>query len=150
MMKRGEIALLILAVIVVLVFSGCSGKQDAANQITGAPQEKEVNQMEEKTTGEKTTASGEVKEVKIAASQFAFDPDTITVKKGDKVKLTLTNIDVAHGISIKEFNIDLKPGAGETKSVEFVADKAGTFSMYCNVFCGEGHREMKGTFVVEE
>ena len=38
----------------------------------------------------------------------------------------------------------------ETKKVEFVADKAGTFSFRCSVPCGSGHQLMQGTLVVLE
>jgi cytochrome c oxidase subunit 2 len=33
-------------------------------------------------------------------------------------------------------------------TVEFVADKAGTFTFSCSVYCGKGHRGMKGELVV--
>ncbi len=90
------------------------------------------------------------KEFNMIAKQFSFEPSTITVKKGDTVKINLNSIDVDHGIGITEFNVNLKVGKGETKSVEFVADKAGTFTMFCNVFCGADHKDMKGTLLVEE
>jgi cytochrome c oxidase subunit 2 len=45
--------------------------------------------------------------------------------------------------------VDEKPiEPGSSKTVTFVADKAGTFKFFCNVPCGEGHREMTGQLVV--
>ncbi len=90
-----------------------------------------------------------IKAFDIKAKQFTFEPDTITVKKGDTVRLTVTSVDVAHGIGIPEFNVNLKVAKGETNSVEFVADKAGTYTIRCNVFCGSDHKNMKATLVVE-
>lgn len=143
MMKKGEIVLLIFAVAVVLVFSGCSSQENKAPKPT----------TEEQKTVEtpKTTAeAGKTKEFAIIAKQFTFEPSTITVKKGDTVRINLNSVDVDHGIGIKEFNVNLKVDAGKTESVEFIADKAGTFTMFCNVFCGADHKNMKGTLVVEE
>lgn len=88
--------------------------------------------------------------IEIKASQWKFEPDTITVKKGESVKLIITSQDVTHGFSLPAFNIQetLKPG--QTVTVEFVPDKAGTFPFRCTVFCGSGHSGMDGTLIVEE
>jgi len=94
------------------------------------------------------SAGGDVKEFRIVARRFEFTPNTITVNKGDKVKLTLYNEDGTHGIAIREFGISLKPGPGQEASAEFTADQAGQFTFFCNVFCGEGHKSMKGTLIV--
>ncbi len=91
-----------------------------------------------------------VKEFKIIMEKFTFTPSTITVNKGDTVKLTITSLDVTHGVVIPEFNINVQAKKGETETVEFIADKAGTFTFYCAVYCGSGHSEMKGTLIVNE
>ena len=96
-----------------------------------------------------TTSSGEKKEFSITASTWKFEPSVIRVKEGDAVTLRLRSIDVSHGIGIKEFGVSLKVGAGEEKNVTFIAEKKGTYTLFCNVFCGEGHRDMKGVLVVE-
>ena len=90
-----------------------------------------------------------VKEFVITASKFKFEPSTIEVNKGDRVRLTLKNADGAHGIGISEFGVDLKAGEGEEKTVEFTADKEGTFSFNCNTYCGSGHIDMTGKLVVK-
>lgn len=86
----------------------------------------------------------------ITASQFAFDPSTITVKKGDTVVLNITSEDVPHGFSLPEFDVNETLSPGSTKTVEFVADQAGSFSFTCSVVCGSGHSTMSGKLVVEE
>lgn len=95
------------------------------------------------------TSPPQAKEFTIVATLWKFTPDTITVNKGDRVKITLENAEGAHGILIPDYEFDLKAGAGETKSAEFTADKAGTFGFRCNIMCGAGHREMTGTLVVQ-
>jgi heme/copper-type cytochrome/quinol oxidase subunit 2 len=90
-----------------------------------------------------------VKEFTVTAKQWSFEPATITVKKGDKVKMKITSVDVAHGIRLAEFAVSERLSPGKTVNVEFVADKVGSFSFFCSVSCGSGHRSMKGTLVVE-
>lgn len=72
------------------------------------------------------------------------------MKLGDVVKLVITSIDVKHGIAIPDFNISQQLEPGTTTTVEFTANKAGTFGFFCNMFCGEGHWEMTGTLIVEQ
>ncbi len=91
-----------------------------------------------------------VKEFNLAAKNWDWNPNKISVKKGDKVILHVTGADADHGFAIREYNINERFGPGETKTITFVADQAGSFSFYCSVPCGPGHRDMKGTLVVQE
>ena len=93
--------------------------------------------------------SGEVKEFKLTAKQFAFEPSTIEVNKGDRVKLTVTSLDVPHGIAIPEYGINERLDPGNEVKIEFTAEKEGTFTAFCSVFCGSGHSSMKGKIVVK-
>lgn len=99
------------------------------------------------TTGDAMTAS--TKEITVTGQNFSFTPSTITVKKGDKVKLTFKNAGGVHDFTIDELGVKTKqiPG-GQSDTVEFIADKAGTFEYYCSV---GNHRQlgMKGTLTVE-
>jgi heme/copper-type cytochrome/quinol oxidase subunit 2 len=85
----------------------------------------------------------------MTADEFTFTPDTIRVKKGDRVRIHLTSLDNGHGIGMQGYTQHIEVGAGQTKTLEFVADKSGNFTFYCNVFCGSGHRDMKGMLIVE-
>ncbi len=96
-----------------------------------------------------TLAEPTVREFSMTAKRFSFDPGTITVNQGDIVRITLTTTDVAHGLGIREYNIDEEINPGEEKIIEFTANKRGTFTFYCSVFCGGGHRGMTGTLIVE-
>lgn len=94
-------------------------------------------------------ASGPVKTFDVVAKQFEWIPATITVNRGDHVVLHITNLDVAHGIAIPEFNVSKQIAAGESVTVEFDATKAGNFTFHCNVYCGPEHKQMKGTLIVQ-
>ena len=94
--------------------------------------------------------SGDIKEFKITAKQFAFEPGVIEVNKGDRVRLIVKSLDVPHGIGIPEYGINERLDPGKSVTIEFIADKQGTFTTYCTVFCGSGHSNMKGKIIVKE
>lgn len=89
-------------------------------------------------------------EIQMTAKKYEFNPNVITVKKGERVKLVITATDHDHGFKLEDFKIDqlLKKGAPTT--VEFTADKVGEFHFHCSHFCGLGHPKMKGKLVVTE
>ena len=91
-----------------------------------------------------------IKTFSLVAKQWAFEPGTVTVTKGDTVHLTITSKDVTHGFKIQEYGINEKINPGKKTEIEFVADKAGTFSFFCSVPCGKGHTGMNGQLVVTE
>ena len=93
--------------------------------------------------------SGQAKEFKMTAKQFAFEPATIEVSKGDKVRLIVTSTDVPHGIAIPEYGINQRLESGIPATIEFTADKQGTFTAFCSVACGSGHSGMKGKIIVK-
>ncbi len=92
-------------------------------------------------------------EVFMTAVRSRFTPEHVTVKQGDTVTWRITNteraIDATHGFSIPVYNITLSLEPGETATVEFVADVAGTFPFYCTEFCSALHLEMMGYLMVE-
>ena len=139
-MKKIKNSIFLLLVIGILIAGACS-KQNA-EQVVG--QGSTVS--EQPAT---PTQNGDYKEFKMTAKQFAFEPSTIEVNKGDKVRLIVTSTDVPHGIAIKEYGINEQLNPGKPVTIEFTADKAGTFTAYCSVFCGSGHSSMKGKLIVK-
>ncbi len=90
-----------------------------------------------------------VKTIEVTASRYKFEPATITVVQGDTVRLLLRSADRTHAFAIKAFRVKaLIPRAGEAITVEFVADRAGSFAVTCAEYCGTGHAGMKGKLVV--
>ncbi|NOZ81340.1 MAG: hypothetical protein GXP63_06745 [DPANN group archaeon] len=95
-----------------------------------------------------TGSAGGVKEITMTARNWKFEPNIIRVKKGDRVKLSITSVDVTHGFNLPAFGINENLEPGKTVTVEFVADKTGTFPFACSVYCGQGHSSMTGELVV--
>ena len=86
--------------------------------------------------------------IEVTAKRFAFEPAEITLKKGEAVDLVLTSKDVAHGVRIRELNLDLNVGKGKTADVTLTPTVIGTFVGHCSVFCGSGHGQMTLTIHV--
>ncbi len=95
-----------------------------------------------------TAESGQV--IKITAKKFEYNPNRITLKKGVPVTLEFTSLDRLHGFNCPDLGIrgDILPGKG--LKIQFTPQKAGTFPFHCDIFCGEGHENMTGEFIVTE
>jgi nitrous-oxide reductase len=82
-----------------------------------------------------------------------FQPDIINVQKGDTVRMHVTNIerdpDATHGFAIPAYDIQASLDPGEVVTVEFTADKPGSFAFYCTEFCSALHLEMQGWLLIE-
>ena len=152
--------IILLLVLGLFLVSACA-QQKPENLVGGGTpvpqQETQKAPVQDKVAEQKTepiqttqaSAQAAVKEFKMTAKQFSFEPSTIEVNKGDKVRLIVTSIDVPHGISIPEYGINERLDPGKPVTIEFTADKQGTFTAFCSVFCGSGHSNMKGKIVVK-
>jgi cytochrome c oxidase subunit 2 len=88
--------------------------------------------------------------VRISVSNFDFTPSAITVKKGVPVRLEFVSQDRRHGFKLPEFHLRADITSGAVETIRFVPDKIGTFSFFCDIFCGDGHENMAGTLKVIE
>lgn len=78
----------------------------------------------------------------IEAKRFAYGPAEITLKKGQPVILVVRSEDVAHGLRIRELNLNIKVKAGGTAEAQVTPMETGDFVGHCSVFCGTGHGSM--------
>ncbi len=92
----------------------------------------------------------EVKEITVTAKEYRFTPASLTVKAGEKVKLTFQNSGkMQHDWVLEDMDINtnlVSPGGEET--VEFTINEPGEYVYYCSV---PGHRAlgMVGKLIVE-
>jgi plastocyanin len=103
------------------------------------------------TTGQTSTdtSTSNIKEFTVTGQNFSFSPSTMTVNKGDKVRIIFKNSGGTHNLVIDEFNVETKTiGSGKEDVVEFTADKTGSFQYYCDI---GNHRAMGmwGTLMVK-
>jgi nitrosocyanin len=75
-----------------------------------------------------------------------FVPSTLVVHKGDTVKIKVINNIKSeppnHGFAIPDFKIEEVVNRGETKTVEFTADKAGIFDIKCQLHPAHVHGQL--------
>lgn len=86
------------------------------------------------TTGAAGSTTAASMTVQLTAKNFSFSQTTITVKKGQKVKIELAVTEGMHDWVVDAFSARTKVvNANNTTSVEFVADKTGEYEYYCSV-----------------
>ncbi len=138
--------------LIAILLAGCTAQPQQPDVNQPAQGEQMIDGMMEEIDeimDDEMMQQPEVQEFTLTASKWKFDPSTIKVKQGTKVKLMIKSVDVDHGFALREYNIDVRLTPGRTETVEFIADKPGTFEFSCSVFCGSGHSSMQGTLIVE-
>ncbi|HTP97617.1 MAG TPA: cupredoxin domain-containing protein [Burkholderiales bacterium] len=88
--------------------------------------------------------------IQIATRKFEFMPSEITLKKGEPVVLEFTAQDETMGFKLPAFGMRTDIVPGKVTQLRIVPEKAGKFSFFCDVFCGDGHEDMDGTLTVVE
>lgn len=70
----------------------------------------------------------------IRAFNVLNEPETLVVKKNTKVNIKIENKSpISEGFSIDAYGIKEVIKSGETKTVSFKADKAGAFTIWCQL-----------------
>ena len=90
------------------------------------------------------------KVIRISAKRFVYTPNEIRLKKGEPVIIELTSEDIVMGFKVPDLNARADIIPGKTVRVRLVPVKAGLLDFLCDIFCGSGHEEMNGAFVVED
>ena len=86
--------------------------------------------------------------IKMTARRFVYEPNEIPLKAGERVVVEVNSVDFVHGMNIPDLakRFDLVPG--RITRVELQPMAPGVIDFVCDNFCGEGHEEMHGRFVV--
>lgn len=149
-MKTNYIVGIVAVVIVVFgLWFFTAGKKEQPASTTPVTESVQTPTLEENKNASETAVVTDVKEITVEGSPFKFLPAEIKVKKGQTVKVVFKNMQGMHDFVVDEFSAKTKAiKAKESETVEFVADKTGTFEYYCSV---GNHRSMgmKGNFIVE-
>lgn len=104
---------------------------------SGSPEPTQTTKSSSASPSASATAepTGEVLELEVSGKEFTLDPGKITINEGEKVKLTFKNEGtMPHDLVIDELGVRTKViGGGQMDTVEFIAEKGGSFKMYCSV-----------------
>lgn len=138
----------ILLVFVLFLLVSCSQKtyyDEVDNDGTMAGDE----HSESDNNHDEGELSGETVVVELVARSWNFEPSEIRVNLGDNVELHIKSVDVTHGFMLSQFGVNEMLEPGQEVNVNFIANKTGTFTFFCNVPCGAGHGSMRGQLIVE-
>jgi heme/copper-type cytochrome/quinol oxidase subunit 2 len=141
--------MLVCFIFVILMISACSSN---SNELKA---QKLIDYQ--KVKYDDALASGKlvdgVREIDVTATRYFWDPREIIVNEGERVRLNVATVDTPHGFEIEGFNIpgydiNTKIEKGKPISVEFDADRQGSWEVICTVYCGAGHGSMKAKFII--
>jgi heme/copper-type cytochrome/quinol oxidase subunit 2 len=88
------------------------------------------------------------REFTLNAGDYRFSPNRLEVSQDDLVKLTIRSTDIAYSVTIDEYRISKRVPAGGETTLEFRADRPGTFAFYSNLTTDSRHAAMRGQLVV--
>lgn len=128
------IAMLIAGVVLI----GRGNKQTPVATLTQAPLTPTPSPSAEEVS---TPEEDKVQEITLEVQEYSFSKESLTIKKGQKVRLTLVNKGkMSHDFVVERMNVTTElAGAGESVTVEFTISDAGTYNFYCSV---GNHRAM--------
>jgi len=87
-------------------------------------------------------------EVHVVAKMWSFDPAEINLPPGADVDLYLSAKDVMHGLYIERTDVNLMAIPGSVNAARVTFRQPGTYAMVCHEYCGTGHQNMAGRFVI--
>jgi cytochrome c oxidase subunit 2 len=93
-------------------------------------------------------AAAEPRVIEMTARRFQYEPNEIPLKAGERVVVVIKSVDFTHGMNIPDLKqrLDLVPG--KVTRLELHPLAPGEIEFVCDNFCGDGHEQMHGKFVV--
>ena len=122
---------------------------EAARTASSAETMPAVDREEEEGHG--SAQGGEPIDVYLMAMQFSYMPNVLRLERGVPYRFRMMSMDVNHGASIHTGfagHIMRRPAQTMSEMV-MTFSEPGEFMIYCTVYCGEGHSQMKGKIIVE-
>jgi cytochrome c oxidase subunit 2 len=92
--------------------------------------------------------NAEPRVIEMTAHRFAYEPNEIALKVGERVVVAIRSLDFVHGMNIPDLGLRLDLVPGRVTRLELQPKATGVIDFVCDNFCGEGHEEMHGRFVV--
>lgn len=86
--------------------------------------------------------------IPMTARRFVYEPAEIPLKAGERVVVEIRSVDFVHGMNIPDLGMRLDLMPGKVTLLELQPESPGVIDFVCDNFCGDGHEEMHGRFVV--
>jgi len=88
--------------------------------------------------------------IEMTARRFAYEPNEIALKVGEPVVIAIRSLDFIHGMNLPELGIRLDLVPGRVTQLNLQPKTAGVIEFVCDNFCGDGHEQMHGRFIVSK
>ena len=95
-------------------------------------------------------AARSVPEVEIRVSRQGFDPASVTLRKGEVVRVALSSADGEHCFAVDALRVEKRIRPGRRTILELTPDRAGRFPFYCCVESGKAAETERGELIVTE
>ena len=130
-MKQVTIGLLVVAIVGGIVYF-LNNKNGTGSSVQ--PEPSKVMSISSPPGVPPETTDMNVKVIDVEAGSFYYKPEVIDVAKGQKIKIIMKSVSMMHDFNIDELGVKMPIiKNGDTGTVEFTADKVGTFEYYCSV-----------------
>jgi cytochrome c oxidase subunit 2 len=86
--------------------------------------------------------------IELTARRITYTPNEIALKVGERVVIAIRSIDFVHGMNLPDLHMRLDLVPGRITKLELQPKTPGVIDFVCDNFCGDGHEEMHGRFVV--
>lgn len=175
-MERNKVVLIVVAIVIVILVVGVStflkrapaplspggGSPEPAGSTTRAPAPQDVVVPEKDSTNvpenvarpdivapSAPTSQSSLRSFDIKVERGKFAPDTIVVRKGDSIHLTITAIDGDYDFVQPDYGIQTSLPKGTQKQVGFTAAADGKFTFFCGS-CGGPEKGPVGYIIVSQ
>ncbi len=90
-------------------------------------------------------------DVFLMAMRFSYTPSVLRLKHGVPYRFHMMSMDVDHGASINSGTAGhiMRRPAQTLVTMVMTFPNSGEFLVYCTVYCGLGHGQMRGKIIVE-
>lgn len=129
-MMSKKLSAMMLILSLMLALAACGGNNNGNNN----------------NSSQSPEPSGDVvasEEIVVKASNWEFDQKEYKATKDTPIKITLENIQGAHGIEIKGTKVKLRNNESAVVTLA-----AGEYEIICNIACGTGHSQMRSKLIV--
>lgn len=123
--------ILLIGLMILVIFGVAAlflnGRQNKSPQVSNSTSQQEITSV--------PSEPSDTKKMIIVATDFKFDPATISLVEGEKVEITFKNQGKnPHDFIIEGTDISTKVvSPGEEEVISFVAPKTGSYETFCNV-----------------
>jgi cytochrome c oxidase subunit 2 len=88
--------------------------------------------------------------VSIRASRQGFTPSSLTLRRGETVRVVLSSSDIEHCFAIDELRIEKRIVPGRETRFDLTPERSGTYAFLCCLESGEAAATERGQLTVVE